>query len=77
MMLALHEVLSETHDFFRLQIQRKVPGVQDVNLGPGVIFRTLLHRYRERRIVNVPKNEQRRLVVRKPLLHFGRTLRLF
>jgi len=50
------EVLSETHDFFRLQIQRKVPGVQDVYLGPRVILPVRFSTgYRERRIVTSPK----------------------
>ena len=43
--LPCHEVLSEADDFLPLQIQREVPGVQDVNLGSGVILLVqLLHR---------------------------------
>ena len=36
--LPRHELLSETDDFLRSQIQREVPGLQDVYLGSGVIL---------------------------------------
>jgi hypothetical protein len=57
--------------FLRLQIQREVPGVQDVYLGARVIpLVRLSASYGERSIVTPPKNKQRRLVVTKPLLPF-------
>ena len=47
-----HEVLCETDDFLRLQIQREVPGVQDVYLGSGIILLVRFPTgYRERSIV--------------------------
>ena len=49
--LLCHEVLSETDDFLRLQIQCEVPGVQDVYFGSGVILLVRFSTgYRERSI---------------------------
>ena len=71
MSLPCHEVLSETDDFLQLQIQREVPGVQDVYLGSGVILLVRFSTgYRERSIVTPPKNKEWRLAVAKPLLPF-------
>src|SRR5215831_2965955 len=69
--LPCHEVLRETDDFLRLQIQREVPGVQDVYLGSRVILLVSFSTgYGERSVVTPPENKQRRFVVAKPLLPF-------
>ena len=69
--LPSHEVLSETDDFLRLQIQREVPGVQDMYLGSGVILLVRFSTgYRKRGIVTSPKNKEWRLGIAKPLLPF-------
>jgi hypothetical protein len=58
-------------NFVRLQIEREVPSVQDMDLGSRVILLVgFAAGYRERSIVTPPKNQERRLVVTKPLLPF-------
>jgi hypothetical protein len=64
-----HEILSKTDDFRRLQIQREVPGIQDVYLGLRIILLVCFSTgHRKRSIVPPPKNKERRLVVAEPLL---------